>query len=139
MAAIFNRKECVTEKRLLSLLEMEQRKADRLEAEKLWFQYAKGKKIDLKYSRVSIYGVGLLGIELKRQLQKSDIQVICFVDKKPMDEVDSVKVYQPDDDLPHMDIMIVTPVYDYWDIRFKYVNKGFQVISILDILNGLIE
>lgn len=138
MAAIFKRKGNITASKLPYLLELENRKMDRLEIEKLWFQYVRGKQIDLKYSAVSIYGIGVLGIELFHLLRENKIPVDFFVDKKPVDKVESVKVYRPDDALPHTDIMIVTAVYDYWDIRYKYVFKGLNVVSIMDIMNGLI-
>lgn len=135
MAAIFKRKENIAIRKQICLLEA---KAERLEIEKLWYQYASGKKFDLNYSAVSIYGIGVLGTELFHLLRENRIPVAFFVDRKQIDEVDSIKVYRPDDVLPYTDIMIVTAVYDYWDIRYKYLMKGLNVVSIMDILNGLI-
>lgn len=138
MATKFNRKGNITASKLPYLLELEKRKTDRLEIEKLWFQYVRGKQIDLKYSAISIYGIGILGIELFHLLRENKIPVDFFVDKKTVDEVESVKVYRPDDALPYTDIMIVTAVYDYWDIRYRYLLEGLNVVSIMDIMNGLI-
>lgn len=139
MASIFNRKKSITENSLLNSLEIERRRSDRLEIEKLWFQYAKGNQIHLDYSAVSIYGAGSLGIKLYRLLCDNNIPIVCFIDRKPVDEIDSIKVCRPDAELPYTDLMIVTAVYDYWDIRHRYVSKGINVVSIMDILNEVAE
>ncbi len=60
---------------------------------------------------VAIYGMGELGILLYNELKKSsDIQVLYGIDQSGVSAIDDFDVYYPEDDLPDVDLVIVTPI-----------------------------
>lgn len=60
---------------------------------------------------VAIYGMGELGILLYNELKKSsDIQVLYGIDQSGVSAIDDFDVYYPEDELPDVDLVIVTPI-----------------------------
>ncbi len=92
------------------------------------------------YGILSIYGYGILGKHLCRELI-SDGRDISYIVERNADSVHvSTKVYRPDDAIPNCDLMIVTAPYYFEEIRQKMQRRvGSNIISIEDLINEIAE
>lgn len=92
-----------------------------------------------KIRNIAIYGNGDMGKLLIKCLSKTDISVNYLIDKCPTPVDKSyIPVYRPDDRLPFVDAIIVTPVCDYENIKSmmsKHINS--VIISLDDVLKGI--
>ena len=82
---------------------------------------------------VAVYGCGVLGKQLIDILRRNDIKPAFLVDSN-IRLLDGMAVLSTDDIWPDADLMIVTPVLDYDNIRRVAQKKGMtEVVSLLDI------
>lgn len=71
----------------------------------------------LQYEKIAIYGKGILGKHLDKCLRGSHVKVVYFIDKKSeLFRNDNPKKYMRES-LPETDIVVVTPIMEYKDIR----------------------
>lgn len=85
------------------------------------------------YKDVIIYGMGELGGMLIHELEKTDINIICGIDKSSL-EMPMVKTIRPNDVIPSADVIIVTPIAYYEEIKKLLQNKtDCRIISIEQI------
>lgn len=73
--------------------------------------------------RVAIYGFGILGKQLYTELCMTGIEVSYVIDRKEFDSME-VKFYKPNADLPETDLIILTTVDDYVQIRREITKKA---------------
>lgn len=70
------------------------------------------------YRTVAIYGMGCLGKRLYERLKAEGTDILCGIDKNAHYMYKNLYVYAiDDDDLPEADVIIVTPIYFYDEIR----------------------
>lgn len=90
------------------------------------------------YCSVAIYGMKELGERLVEELKGTDIEVKYVVDRNKDAVVTSLPKYSPDEELPQVDVMVVTAVYYYSDIVEEMEEKiPFPIISLEDVVYGL--
>lgn len=87
------------------------------------------------YNNVAIYGMGKLGQHLLEDLKKTDVKVKYGIDKK----VDSISlgldILPVSSDLPYVDAVIITPVYDFDNIEKELKGKiNFPLLSLEELL-----
>ena len=107
---------------------------------KLWFwaemnEYSVSEYIRSNYGNtVAIYGMTDLGELLYQRLKKDGVLVKYIVDKNPNVLCDC-KLFSPEDDLPEIDVIIVTSEYYYTEIR-EYLEKkvSYKIESLLGII-----
>lgn len=104
----------------------------------------KGRKI-VEYIRnhgfhtVAIYGFGALGSILFDDLNGSHITISYIIDRAPMDLGDWIIKLTPDDDLPKVDLIIVTVVNDYENIYKNLSSRyPYAIMNLADILEELL-
>lgn len=95
------------------------------------------------YQNVAIYGNGKIGKRLFFDIQ-SDINVICFItgEKKSFIDNDNIRVACIDDLQKNnicLDVIIVTPVYEFDNIKFSILNKFKNVVSIKEVIEDLLD
>ena len=84
-----------------------------------------------KIYSVIIYGAGMLGKHLIEELSDGDIKIVCAMDRNPVNEKFKFPVIGTNDKVPEADAVIVTPSYEFSDIRKHLTQKGVSnVISI---------
>jgi hypothetical protein len=86
---------------------------------------------------VAIYGMGGLGECLLKELTKNGISVRYIIDSRANMYVEkyNLPIYLPEDNLPDVQAVIVTPVYDFEVIKGKLVGKiNAEIISIEDLV-----
>lgn len=84
------------------------------------------------YKNIAVYGLGMLGRHLLKELSHTRINIIYGIDKNAKNMKFDIPVYLPDDILPESDILIVTAIYDYHRIANKMKAKGINNIFCLE-------
>ena len=69
------------------------------------------------YKRIAIYGVTNLGKRLYQDLSKEHVEVSCFIDINASYLDGPVPIYLPEEELPEMDVVIISLVQDEKQIR----------------------
>lgn len=107
-----------------------------------WFAL-KGKGIYLKeyfeaygYRSIAIYGMADLGQFLLHELQESDIKVVYAVDRRAEKLTSDVTILTMEDELPAVEVIVVTAVYFYNQILEGLKEKiDCPILSMEDVLN----
>ena len=69
------------------------------------------------YQSIAIYGYGMLGRHLVHQLGKAGINVKYAIEsQKGKDAADDMEIYSLNDNLPAVEAVIVTVLYEYEEI-----------------------
>lgn len=84
---------------------------------------------------IAIYGWGYLGKCLADELQGTDIKVEYVIDQNKKISSEDVTVYNWVDAWPEVDMIVVTPVNEYQNIRKKIKSKmKCRVVSIEEVI-----
>ncbi len=87
------------------------------------------------YHRIGIYGVAQLGNHLIAELSKSEVEVVYGIDRRAELLYAGIPVYGLEDDWEQVDAIVVTPIYDYSNIKKQLEKKGnYRVISLESII-----
>lgn len=88
--------------------------------------------------RIAIYGMSYIGQRLCEELQGSSVEIIYGIDKNTKEVYSTLNMYQPTDELPLVDAIIVTAFYFYRDIERELSrNTDMPIISIEEIVYGM--
>lgn len=91
--------------------------------------------LEKNYKNIAIYGIGKLGNHLVEELKGSNIEVSYFIDKSWDSRVTIKKVYGLEDDFPNVDVIVVTPTFDFENIKRVLEEKtDIRIISLDEIL-----
>lgn len=91
------------------------------------------------FRNIAVYGGRNVGWHFARQLQESEVTIKYIIDKIDLSgDFKSLPVYHPEDELPEVDAVIVTPVWDYQRIK-QDLEKIVKcpVISLEDVIAGV--
>ena len=86
------------------------------------------------YKEVAIYGYGILGRSLYEELADSDVEVKYMIDRKGEKIRTGVKIYLPSENLPEVDAVIVSAVFEYGVIYRYLKDKGISNVLSLERL-----
>lgn len=92
---------------------------------------------DNNVNSIAIYGMGLLGKMLLKEAEASGVRVSYIIDRVKKEKTDSgIEVISADSDTyPQTDLIVVTPVQDYWHIVNKVKSKtDIAIVSLEDIV-----
>lgn len=91
-----------------------------------------------QYKTVAIYGMKELGQRLYDELKDSNIKVAYAIDQKADKIYAEVDIVTPDDDLPKVDVIVVTAIHYFDEIEENLSAKvDYPVISLEDIIYEL--
>lgn len=91
------------------------------------------------YYKIALYGLGKIGNHLLKELEGTDIQVSYAIDARGEKLNTDIVVYTPDDEIPDVDVIVVTATFDYDNIKNVLEEKtDIQVISIDDVIYDLL-
>lgn len=106
-----------------------------------WFTLKEEKKQlsqyleELGYQTVAIYGWGILGKHLYKELKDSKIEIAYAIDRQREKGGSHIKVAAPEDTWDDVDVIIVSATFDYRNIRKLIKEKtDIDVISLEQIL-----
>ena len=90
------------------------------------------------FKHIAVYGGRDMGRHLIKQLKGTEIMVDYMIDRTIyLDQFETIPVYQPDDKLPVVDAVIVTPIWDYSKIREEVSRQlSCPIISLEDVVMG---
>lgn len=71
---------------------------------------------------IAIYGMGELGRRLYEELRDSELVVSYCIDNMPQDNNYEVPIISSEEEYGQVDLIIVTPVYEFDDIKNKIQN-----------------
>jgi len=94
---------------------------------------------DYEYKTVAVYGMSFLGERLVQELKDSNIEVKYAIDKNA-DNIytEDVEVKDLSDDLPEVDVIVVTAVYFFDEIEEELCDLvNYPVISLEDVVYGV--
>ncbi len=87
--------------------------------------------------KVAVYGIGDMGLQLIRELKDSSVKIVCAIDKSKRSFCENIPIVTLEDSvLNDVDVLIVTAIFDYEEIR-KNVSSSIscKIISLEDIIN----
>lgn len=91
------------------------------------------------YETVAIYGVYHIGERLYVELADEGIPVVCGIDKVARDNLEGLKIYKPYEEFPGSDVIIVTAITDFEEIKRELEKKvECPVVSIRDVINDVL-
>ncbi len=112
--------------------------------DKWMYNLRNGKKInrffeDNFYSKIAIYGFGVIGKQIYQELLDSQIEVICGVDQDTTKNAfDNLKIIRLDEIKDRRDIeaIVITPLQYYTEIEERIYETGFKgdVVSIEQVV-----
>ena len=88
------------------------------------------------YSKIAIYGVGMIGVHLVKELEKSSIVIEYGIDQQGAENVhQKFPIYKKEDALPRVDVIIVSVTYDYANI-YRYLKEKVNcpIISLEEVV-----
>lgn len=90
------------------------------------------------YKKIAIYGMSFVGERLYDELQASDVEVCYAIDKRADNLYVDLDTYSLEDDLPEVDVIVVTAVSFFDSISDELAEKtDVPVVSLEDILYEL--
>lgn len=90
------------------------------------------------YQRIAIYGMSYVGETLYDELKDSRIEVVYAIDSKATGIYAEISILSPEEVLPEVDAIVVTPVFFFNEIVKKLSEKtNADILSIEDILYNL--
>ena len=92
------------------------------------------------YATIAVYGLKEIGRELIFELRKAGIDVMCAIDKDANTEDRSVMVVKPSEDIPKVDLVIVTAIYYYDEIKEQLEKKvNCPILSFDDLVWDIVR
>lgn len=87
------------------------------------------------YNKIAIYGMSYVGETLVRELEGTNVQIVYGIDQNANSVSTDIDVVTMEDDLTEVDVVVVTSIYFFNDIKDKLMSKiTCPVISLEDIL-----
>ncbi len=91
-----------------------------------------------KYRSIAIYGMSYLGERLLDELKDSGIEVKYGIDKNADNLYSEVEIKNLTDELPTVDVIVVTSVYYFDEIEEELKNLvDYPIISLEDVVYGV--
>lgn len=92
--------------------------------------------VDNGYKTAAIYGMGEMGNRLYDELKNSDkVEIKYAVDKNTDSIYSEVEVLELENDLPEVDVIVVTAIFAYDEIKEQLSEKiGYLIVSLDDVV-----
>lgn len=91
--------------------------------------------INKNYKTIAIYGMGEMGNRLYEELKDTSVNVSYAIDKNSINTYSEIDVFELEDNLPIVDVIIVTAVFDFNEIQKQLINfVDFPIISLDEII-----
>lgn len=87
------------------------------------------------WSRIAVYGMGELGKRLMEELRGSHVTVEYAIDKKGGSMLSEVVIKELEDELPPVDVIVVTPVFAYDEAEEVLMDLvDYPIVSLEDVV-----
>lgn len=89
------------------------------------------------YQSVAVYGMGYLGERLVDELSDSGINIQYTIDRSKKKRYADIDIRGMQEDLPEVDVVVVTAICDFEEIKSSLKEKiKSPIISLEDIIYG---
>lgn len=90
---------------------------------------------DRNIHSIAIYGVGILGRHLLKELESGVVHIEFAIDRKVDALHTGIKTYSPEDDFPKTEMIVVTATYAFPEIYRQLTERGYSnIISLEEII-----
>lgn len=87
------------------------------------------------YKNIAIYGMGELGNRLLEELEGSSIKAVYGIDKNAESLYSPIELKEIDDELPPVDVIVVTPFFIYDEVEELLMDRvDYPIVSIEDVV-----
>ncbi len=87
------------------------------------------------YKNAAVYGMGELGNRLYEELKDTEIRVEYAIDKNAYGVSLDIPVYQKEDELPDVDVIVISAVFAFSEISGELEKKcTCPIVSLEDIV-----
>lgn len=87
------------------------------------------------YKTVAIYGMKEIGQALVDELENTDIEVKYGIDRDAPNIYVGLDLYTPDEKLPEVDVVVITAVHYFSEIKTNLENRmNSAIVSIEDVV-----
>lgn len=84
---------------------------------------------------IAVFGIHYMGQRLYDELKGSQVHVRYAIDRNPNKDNWEIPVFYPDDELKAVDAVVITPIFDFLEIKAKLSEKlHCPIISIEEML-----
>lgn len=91
-----------------------------------------------KYETIAIYGMGILGRQLRDELKGSDIKILYYMDRAVILREMGIKKVSVNDELPEVDAIVVTATKDFDEIYDVLRKKtAAAIVNVGEIFEDL--
>ncbi len=91
--------------------------------------------ISHKIERIIIYGMGKMAKHLIEDIRKSNINIVCAIDRKVTDNYCNFPLITLEERIPDADCIVITPVHEFEIIKQKLGERTLvPLISLSDII-----
>ena len=92
------------------------------------------------FYNVAIYGMGNMGERLHDALVGTNVYVRYGIDKKKENIFTALPMYTPDEELEKVDVIVVTAVYYFTEIKQELCNKvECPIVSVEEIIEKVMR
>lgn len=96
--------------------------------------------IQKNYKNIAIYGLGKMGNQLVEELQGGESRIVYAIDQNYEGKSFDFPVKTVEDDLETTDIVVITPSYDFFQIKEKLENKvSCPIVSLYQLVEEWYE
>ena len=110
----------------------------------MWLQdYQDGRRLVEYFHKnglktVASYGFGDLGAALASELENTDIDVKYMIDQAANFVYTELKVYRPEDSLPEVDVIVVTAIHYFTEIKSEMEKRvRCPIVSLETVISGV--
>lgn len=91
------------------------------------------------FFNIALYGGKDMGYHLIKQLEGTGIEVKYIIDQNFLEnKINGLPIYPPSNKLPIVDVVIITPIWDYENIKKQIINSfSCPIISLKDLMIGV--
>lgn len=87
------------------------------------------------YKTIAIYGMGEMGNRLYEELKNTEVEVKYVIDKNAESTYSELDVMDIDDEMPQVDVVIITAVFAFDEIMENIEDKfDCPIISLEDVV-----
>lgn len=88
-------------------------------------------------NRIVIYGMGIMAKHLLYDLEGSQIEVVCAIDRAAINKYGAFPIVASLDHIPDADCIVVTPTYEFQSIKSELEKKTkIPIISLREVVEN---
>lgn len=89
-------------------------------------------------SEVAIYGMGEVGACFYNAVREAGVSIKYVVDRDNRKWSDKCDLYAPEDDLPGVELLVVTAMYDFEEIKNNLKDRiQTNIVSLAEVIDEL--